>query len=221
MVFEAFHIFVDTNVLVKIIYTMTLHRKLNKPKIKILDLLENRTLVIYTDSAIIRELKNVALHNLLSNVDRAKHGWHNVEVNVMEQYCINQLNDMVSKGYIRIIEDDESLKIQREALRYRPKRRVCWKNEIMDQLLSKIPSEDIDIVNSLLYAYDLLATVPRRKGPGITSGKLIFITEDKNLRDFVEGHLACNKCPCANKIITLNYREFKEQLTNIGPRDNK
>ncbi|BDR92178.1 hypothetical protein [Vulcanisaeta souniana] len=215
MVFETFHIFVDTNILVNIVYIITLHRKLNKPKVKILDLLENKILVVYTDSAIIRELKNVALPNLLSNVDRAKHGWPNVEVNAMEQYCINQLNDMVSKRYIRVVEDDESLEIQREALEHRPKRRVCWKSEIMDQLLSKIPSEDIDIVNSLLYAYDLLATVPRRKGPGITSGKLDFITEDKNLRDFVEKHLACNECPCANKIITSNYREFKEQLKRI------
>ena len=38
----------------------------------------------------------------------------------------------------------------------------------MDQLLSKVPSEDIDIVNSLLYVYDLFATVPRRGGPGLT-----------------------------------------------------
>ena len=35
----------------------------------------------------------------------------------------------------------------------------------MNQLLSKIPSEDIDVVNSLLYAYDLLATVPREEWP--------------------------------------------------------
>ncbi|GAB6945253.1 hypothetical protein [Vulcanisaeta sp. JCM 14467] len=82
----------------------------------------------------------------------------------------------------------------------------------MDQLLSSCPSEDIDVVNSLLYAYDLLATVPRRGGPGITTGRLVFITNDKELRSFVENDLSCTKCPCKDKVIALNYDEFKARL---------
>ena len=215
MVFTSFHIFVDTSVLVNVVYAAALYHSLNRPRPKILDLLENNELVIYTDNAVIREFREVALRNLLNSVDRVRHGWGNVEINVMEQYCISELNDMVSRRYVRIVEDDEALEVQRRALRYRPKRRICWRDEVMNRLLGKIPGEDIDIVNSLLYAYDLLATVPRRSSPGITTGKLAFITNDKPLRNFIEGYLTCNNCPCPSKIITLSYVEFKEQLKQV------
>ena len=168
--------------------------------------------MLYIDNAVINELKSKALPRLLTRVNRAGHGWGDIGINVMEQYYIDELNHMLNEGYVRIIEDDKALEVQRRALKNRPTRRVCWKDEVMDQLLDKIPSEDIDVVNSLLYAYDLLATVPRRGGPGITTGRLVFITNDKELRSFVENDLSCAKCPCKDKVIVLDYDEFKARL---------
>ena len=162
MVFKSLHVFVDTDVLVRIVYSITLHHRLGKPKPLILSFLESGKLVLYIDNAVINELKSKALPRLLTRVNRAGHGWGDIGINVMEQYYIDELNHMLNEGYVRIIEDDKALEVQRRALKNRPTRRVCWKDEVMDQLLDKIPSEDIDVVNSLLYAYDLLATVPRR-----------------------------------------------------------
>ncbi|MGC8597130.1 MAG: hypothetical protein ACP5NY_04335 [Thermocladium sp.] len=214
MTFRAFHVFIDTNVLVNMVYAITLHHRLNRPKPKILDLLENNVLEIYTSITMVNEL-DVALPKLLTSVDREMHGWANVEANEMEEYCISELNSLVNMRYVRVIEEDGSLELQRRALKYKPSKRVCWKSNIMDKLLSRIPNEDIDVINSLLYAYDLLATVRRKRGPGTISGKLVFVTEDKHLRNFIERQLTCYDCPCTSRIIAISYKEFKDQLRQI------
>lgn len=122
MVFRAFHVFVDTSVLVKIIYAITLYHKVSVSKRppRILGMLENGILTIYTDNAVINELKDTALPNLLSNVNRTEHGWPNIKPDIMILYCIDELNYLVSRNYIRIAEEDRSLEKQRRALGNRP-----------------------------------------------------------------------------------------------------
>ncbi|GAB6945249.1 hypothetical protein [Vulcanisaeta sp. JCM 14467] len=102
MVFKSLRAFVDTNVLVNIVYSITLHHRLNKPKPMILGLLESEKLVLYTDNAVINELKGGALRNLLMTVDKVKHGWNDIEINQMEQYSIDELSYLLSKGYVRL-----------------------------------------------------------------------------------------------------------------------
>ena len=70
MAYEFYYVFTDTSALVKIVYSITLSyiRRIKLPEI--LGILESNRLVIFTDRAVINELINRALPNLLSRVDR-------------------------------------------------------------------------------------------------------------------------------------------------------
>ncbi|AET32425.1 hypothetical protein [Pyrobaculum ferrireducens] len=209
MSFDSFHAFIDTNALVKVVYAVTLHRRLARPKPRILGYLETRKLVFYTDEAVLRELSHVALPKLLSSVDREKHGWSNVDINLMREYCISELSYMINSRYVRVVEDEESLK--RRGMR---EVAVCFRGDVMDRVVGGISEEDIDIVNSLLYAYDIIATALRGRA-GMIKGTLLFITDDKDLRNAVENSLACEACACGGKIVAVSYVEFKQKLRQL------
>lgn len=213
--YRSQHAYFDTSSLVKLIYSIVLHRRFNKPKPRILSILENKVLIVYTSRVIVNELFDKALQNLLESVNRQQHGWENIDIYTMRGYFIDEFELMRERDFLRIIEEDDTLKRQRKALESRPSRRVCYKDEVLDRVVSIIPEEDIDIVWSLLYAYDLLATVPRGTAPGISGGKLAFVTDDVNLRKFIENHIACKGCPCANRFVVRSYREFKQSLREL------
>jgi len=218
LVYRQLHVFMDTNILVNIIYSITLSRiKQSKPP-RILGMLENKYLIIYTDSAVINELINKALPNVLNSVDRNRHGWGNVDVHDMLNLCHETLKELKKKGYVRVIEDDKALRKQYNALLHRRGRRICWRDEIKDEIKRKVSSEslseDLEVLYSLLLAYDVLATVPR-SNVGITRGPLPFVTDDKKLRDFIQKYLVCSKCPCSELIYVRNYEEFKDEIKKM------
>jgi hypothetical protein len=61
-------------------------------------MLENKYLIIYTDSAVINELINKALPNVLNSVDRNRHGWGNVDVHDMLNLCHETLKELKRRG---------------------------------------------------------------------------------------------------------------------------
>lgn len=163
----------DTNILVNIICSITLSRiKQSKPP-RILGMLENKYLIICTDSAVINELINKALPNVLNSVDRNRHGWGDVDVHDMLNLCRETLSELKKKGCVRVIEDDKALRRQYNALLRRRGRRICWRDEIKRKVLLESLSEDLEVLYSLLLAYDVLATVPR-SNVGITRGSLLY-----------------------------------------------
>jgi hypothetical protein len=166
-------------------------------------MLENKYLIICTDSAVINELINKALPNVLNSVDRNRHGWGDVDVHDMLNLCRETLSELKKKGYVRVIEDDKALRRQYNALLRRRGRRICWRDEIKRKVLLESLSEDLEVLYSLLLAYDVLATAPR-SNVGITRGPLLFVTDDKKLRDFIQKHSMCSKCPCSELIYVRN-----------------
>jgi hypothetical protein len=130
-------------------------------------MLENKYLIICADSAVINELINKALPNVLNSIDRNRHGWGDVDVHDMLNLCRETLSELKKKGCVRVIEDDKALRRQYNALLRRRGRRICWRDEIKRKVLLESLSEDLEVLYSLLLAYDVLATVPR-SNVGIT-----------------------------------------------------
>jgi hypothetical protein len=61
-------------------------------------MLENKYLIICTDSTVINELINKALPNVLNSVDRNRHGWGDVDVHDMLNLCRETLSELKKKG---------------------------------------------------------------------------------------------------------------------------
>ncbi|MGB9706228.1 MAG: hypothetical protein ACPL3C_12315 [Pyrobaculum sp.] len=151
-------------------------------------------------------------------MDRARHGWPHLDVESMFNIALTAYSDLAQSRHIRIVEDDGALARQRRALESRETRRVCWSEKVMNTLLSLggYPRDDLEVLASLLYSYDLLATVPRRTAAGITKGILLFLTEDKKLAAFVEEKLSCNDCVCRELIKTMRYRELIQWIKSLA-----
>jgi len=166
LAYEFYYVFTDTSVLVKIVYSITLSyiRRIKLPEI--LGILESNRLVIFTDRAVINELINRALPNLLSRVDRGRHGWSGRGIDEMLMYTANTFYELIRKGFIRVVEEDPSLRRRYLSVQVRSSRRVCWQGYIMDLVINVAPLEDYEVLTSLLLAYDLLAIVPKTTEAG-------------------------------------------------------
>ncbi|MGC8584392.1 MAG: hypothetical protein ACP5MH_11810 [Thermoproteus sp.] len=216
MAFKNVHLFADTSVLARIVYAVAATRVSNRPK-PLVEIAMEQGLVIYTDKAVDRELPD-ALKNILRSADRARHGWPHLDVESMFNIALTAYSGLVQSRRVRVVEDDGALARQRRALESRETRRVCWSEEVMDRLLSfgGYPRDDLEVLASLLYSYDLLATVPRRTSAGITKGILLFLTEDKKLAAFVEDKLSCSGCVCSGLIKTMRYRELIQWIKSLA-----